>query len=67
LGSDIGSWVNIFRIDDYIGTTVAPGKTSRVVNRPIGAGGHTDYWREDDLAKAILEACCPAPAVPQVT
>jgi hypothetical protein len=59
-------WVNIYRMDDYIGTYIAPAD-SRVpldqqfpINRPIGAGGHTRYWHQPPtFALKELEGSLP--------
>lgn len=55
LRNRIGRWINIYRVDDYIGTEVALGADTGVKNEQIGPGGHTDYWKEDRLAKVILD------------
>ncbi len=52
-------WVNVYRLDDYIGTFIreaahphrqAPGfpakETQLPINLPIEPGGHTAYWRQ---------------------
>jgi hypothetical protein len=50
--------VYIYRIDDDIGTFVEvpdPPVRGRVApNRPIHAGGHTEYWDQP----AVLQAVC---------
>jgi hypothetical protein len=60
LRSRIGRWINLYRIDDYIGTEVAGGPDTGVSNERIGLGGHTDYWIEDRLGRVILDLAAPA-------
>jgi hypothetical protein len=53
----IGNWVNIYRVDDYVGTFVEPhpGFARATVatlvpfNLAIGPGGHTRYWRRPEV------------------
>jgi hypothetical protein len=47
-GSGI-QWENIFREGDYIGGEVAGCAN----NQPIGAGEHTDYWKDARLIKEL--------------
>jgi hypothetical protein len=54
LRNSIGRWINLYRIDDYIGREIGSGSDLGVANEQIGPGGHTDYWREDRLARIIL-------------
>ncbi len=61
LKSTLRQWVNVFRIDDYIGTHVTPDpdwKTTNpitgnqepaLLNVPIDKGGHVGYWRQPDV------------------
>lgn len=51
----IGRWINVYRIDDYIGTDIAGGTDTCVSNKQIGRGGHTDYWKEEDLARIVFD------------
>ena len=55
LKSTIKNWVNVYRVDDFIGTFVepptkawvtSPGGPPLPVNLPIEPGGHTGYWRQ---------------------
>jgi hypothetical protein len=55
LRNNIGRWVNLYRVDDYIGTSLMLGPEAGIHNVEIGLGGHTDYWKEDQLARVILE------------
>lgn len=45
------SWINLHRIDDYIGTEINGG--TLIVNERMGPGGHTNYWIEPRLCKEI--------------
>ncbi|HEX4613244.1 MAG TPA: hypothetical protein VH092_33970 [Urbifossiella sp.] len=53
-------WVNVFRVDDFIGMDVEtvtppwapwPGDP---VNVAVGPGGHTGYWRDREVIDALL-------------
>jgi hypothetical protein len=49
-------WVNLFRVDDYIGTDVemVEGWPGSPVNVPVGVGGHTGYWRQKEVHQHLL-------------
>jgi len=55
LHQSVGRWINLYRIDDYIGSWLGKLDGGSVDNRPMEPGGHIDYWKEGDVAKAILE------------
>jgi hypothetical protein len=66
----VASWLNIYRIDDYIGTTLkAPDRANatdvfdkRFEEKSIGKGGHIDYWSDsraiDHIVK-VIDASAP--------
>lgn len=63
LQSGIGRWINVYRIDDYIGTDIDRADRTFIDNKQIGRGGHVDYWREERLAQIVCElATRPASA-----
>ncbi|NJO33884.1 MAG: hypothetical protein HC869_12815 [Rhodospirillales bacterium] len=51
----MGRWVNLYRVDDYIGTGVADRPGGPVHNEQLPPGGHTDYWREERLARVLID------------
>jgi hypothetical protein len=65
LKQSIARWVNIYLIDDYIGTYIKFPDNYRgsyngvsvagaaTPNRPIHAGGHTEYWTQPAVFEAI--------------
>jgi hypothetical protein len=55
LRNNIGRWINLYRVDDYIGTSLMLGPEAGIHNVEIGLGGHTDYWKEDQLARVVFE------------
>jgi hypothetical protein len=55
LRNHIGRWVSLYRVDDYIGTSLMLGPEAGIHNVEIGLGGHTDYWKEDQLARVVFE------------
>jgi hypothetical protein len=50
----LASWVNLFRVDDYVGRDISD-PDGFVQNIVMPAGGHIDYWKEKKLAEAVLE------------
>jgi hypothetical protein len=47
-GGNLDDWVNIFRIDDFVGTFIDPsGKWPR--EHPVSANGHTYYWVDENV------------------
>jgi hypothetical protein len=63
-----GRWINLYRIDDYIGVWLGEIDGDSVENCPMDPGGHVDYWREKTLAETIIRIVAgkstitPAPA-----
>ena len=47
-------WLNVYREDDFIGTVVKGPHPHWPENRPVGARGHTDYWRDREVLQAVL-------------
>jgi hypothetical protein len=65
LGENLGGWLNIFRVDDFVGTHIdGAADRSFPVNRCLAAGGwakgagHTGYWQEA-AALAEMAECLP--------
>jgi hypothetical protein len=58
LEDSLNSWVNVYRIDDYIGTyvevPVPPAPPWGSSNRPIHSGGHTAYWDQPAVFRAVI-------------
>jgi hypothetical protein len=50
----LASWVNLYRVDDYVGRDIRD-LDGFVRNIVMPAGGHIDYWKEKKLAEAVLE------------
>jgi hypothetical protein len=46
-------WINLYRVDDYIGGRISAPPGLRVDNHVMGMGGHTGYWTEPDIAEAL--------------
>jgi hypothetical protein len=46
-------WINLYRVDDYIGGRVIAPSGLRVDNHVMGPGGHTGYWSEPDVSEAL--------------
>ncbi len=55
----MAAWTNLWRLDDPIGSTVHIVDGGFVRNVELGLGGHVDYWREDAVCDAILDAIAP--------
>ena len=60
-------WVNIFRVDDFVGTHVEPrggwpdgqrvgaGVDTWPENRPVSPAGHTGYWIDPEVTKILCD------------
>ena len=62
LNEAVGRWVNLFRIDDYVGTNVNGPKETWPTNLPLPAGyalAHTSYW-EEAIFRRIADELPPA-------
>ncbi len=40
-------WINVYRIDDFVGTYIENSIPGFPINVPVPAGGHTNYWSAD--------------------
>jgi hypothetical protein len=55
LRNRIGRWINLYRIDDYIGTQIGMPTDETIKNEQLGPGGHTDYWRLERLGEVVVD------------
>ncbi len=53
IASKLKCWINLYRVDDYIGGRIQAPPGLRVDNHVMGMGGHTGYWSEPDVAEAL--------------
>jgi hypothetical protein len=53
IASKLKCWINLYRVDDYIGGRIWAPPGLRVDNHVMGMGGHTGYWAEPDVAEAL--------------
>lgn len=54
LDSTVQRWLNIYRIDDFVGTHVDGNESGTFpVNTCIRAGGHTGYWHQCEALVAM--------------
>jgi hypothetical protein len=53
IAAKLKCWINLYRVDDYIGGRISPPPGLRVDNHVMGLGGHTGYWAEPDVAEAL--------------
>ena len=65
LRGNVRSWVNFWRIDDPIGNRVDIVAGDFIDNRPLGPGGHVDYWKEDAVRDYICTLLGSAPLLRQ--
>jgi len=51
------AWTNFYRLDDYVGTTIAspPSMAGTFHQESVGRGGHTNYWRDARLLAALKQ------------
>jgi hypothetical protein len=61
LRTRVQRWVNLYRIDDFVGTHVKGVDDSWPRNHPLPVGGHTNYWREREVL-VILSGLLNRPA-----
>jgi hypothetical protein len=55
LRSSLARWVNVYRIDDCVGTFLEQPAGWPIDNVPIHAGGHTAYWDQPAVFRAALD------------
>ena len=59
LDSTVNCWLNIYRVDDFVGTHIdGRGLGTFPSNRCIPADGHTGYWHQREALQAMSE-CLP--------
>lgn len=56
LDQNVDQWVNVYRIDDFVGTFVTASNSSKPQNIPVDRGGHTGYWCDRQVL-ARIEQC----------
>lgn len=49
----LSRWVNLYRVDDYIGGKVPAPEGLALTNLALGPGGHTGYWSLGAVASAL--------------
>lgn len=51
----LDAWINFYRLDDYVGTTITPPPSfaGRFRQEAVGRGGHTNYWRDPRYIAAL--------------
>ncbi len=69
----LSRWVNIFRVDDFVGTHIDANRHHRAPadpgdrwpqEIPVPAGGHTNYWTDRTVAQHLRrELAPPTPAL----
>lgn len=52
-GGLLRDWLNIFRIDDFVGTHIGKGDWPREF--PVSPNGHTNYWVDRGVVKRLRE------------
>lgn len=60
----VGSWSNMWRIDDPIGQDV--NFLDGIENSQLGRGGHMDYWREEEVCRKVWALVCETPQAPSL-
>jgi peptidoglycan hydrolase-like protein with peptidoglycan-binding domain len=51
--SGLKSWENIYRIDDYVGTSIGDLEGDWPVNHPVAQGGHLGYWSDSEVREIL--------------
>jgi hypothetical protein len=52
-------WINIFRVDDFVGTLVGDLNGDWPKNIAVNPKGHTGYWTDDDVREELCKAVLP--------
>lgn len=52
----MGKWLNIYRIDDFVGTIINEESGVWPENRPVQAGGHTGYWIDREVHEILYQS-----------
>lgn len=55
----IASWLNIYRVDDFVGTTVEGPREDFPKNEWVPAEGHTGYWTDDSVLRHLKRHSFP--------
>ena len=56
LDQNTDQWINVYRIDDFVGTFVSDPNLAKPRNIPVDRGGHMGYW-SDRLVIAKIQEC----------
>jgi hypothetical protein len=49
LDKTVQEWLNLYRVDDFVGTKIQGGSPNFPENAHVGAGGHTYYWHQAEV------------------
>jgi hypothetical protein len=49
----LDSWDNIYRVDDYVGTSIGDVNGDWPLNHPVPEGGHLGYWSDAEVRKIL--------------
>ena len=55
----ISKWTNIYRSDDFVGTTVAGRQNTFPHNEKVLPNGHTNYWTDELVLKKLVKHALP--------
>ncbi|MEM8648281.1 MAG: hypothetical protein AAGF86_18335, partial [Pseudomonadota bacterium] len=55
LREKLSRWINIYRIDDFVGTTIGAADETWPENKPVAACGHTGYWADEHVHSILVE------------
>ena len=64
LHQHVDRWVNIFRVDDFVGLEIdfghrsidqTPRTLSHCSNHPVGARGHSNYWADAEVLEILKQ------------
>lgn len=47
-------WLNVYRVDDYVGRDIEDAGTNLVDNQPVRYFGHTDYWSDGVVMEVLV-------------
>ena len=62
----ISSWLNIYRLDDFVGMEVEGPNDNFPKNAWVPAKGHTNYWTDDSVLRHLRANSFPEFPTPSV-
>lgn len=55
----VDEWINVYRADDFVGTSVATADPAYPRNVKVGPRGHTNYWIDREVLARLVPYLAP--------